>query len=323
MQLLQKLLNKLNGLHYQQEYLCLAKETFQNPIHAYFVKEGRVIKDITNGHVFTGYNPLIFTLRSSDLKEPFSKIEIAFSQQPLQPNDFLGKRDALASLSLRLIKKQTIEPNEIYHYEGIRGQHRFLSLIHQYVIGVNNILYNRKKGNIFLHDNLYKQVQIAYAVPRTISLITVSSGRLYNLFPTDLHGPVNDEYYISSLRHNGKACKQVENTARIVISQVHSEVYKTVYTLGKNHMQELKPKENFFFSESISNVFGLPLPHSVSNYAELEFIESFNHGIHKLLLYKIISNQAVTNEPATLAHIHNCYATWRYHKGLPGNYLLR
>ena len=320
---MKKILTKLNGLHYQQEYLCLAKEPFQNPIHAYLVRDGHVTKDITNEHLFTGYSPLIFTLIFSDLKEPFSNIEMFFSQRSLQPNDLFKKRDALAWLSLRLIQKQKIGDNEIYYYKGIRGQHHFLSFFHQYIIGLNNQVYNRKKENVFLNNALYKQVQIAYSIPRIISLITVGSGGLYNLFPTDLHGPVNEQYYVSSLRHGGKACKQVENAGRIVISQVHTDVYKMAYALGKNHMQELKPKENFFFSESLSSLFKLPLPKSLLSYRELELVGSFDHGIHKLLLYKIISSQVVSKDPSTLAHIHNCYATWRHRKGLPGNYLVR
>ena len=323
MQLLQKLLNKLNGLHYRQEYLCLAKESLQNPIHAYFIKGGRVVKDITNDHLFTGYSPLIFALISSELKEPFSTIEFAFSQASLQPNDFFKERDALAILSLRLIQRQKIVNDEVYYYEGVRGQHHFLSIFHQYILGLNNELYNRKKGNVFLNNNLYRQVQIAYSIPRIISLITVGFGESYNLFPTDLHGPVNKQYYVSSLRLSGEACKQVEDAGRIVISQVHSDAYKMVYSLGKNHMQKLKPKENFLFNGSLSRVFNLPLPASLLSYKELELVESFEYGIHKLLLYKIISSQTISQVPSTLAHIHNCYATWRYNNGLPGNYLFR
>src|SRR5215813_2162898 len=175
MQLLQKLLNKLNGLHYHQEYLCLAKETFQNPIRAYHTRNGQVLKDITNEHLFTGYSPLIFTLISPGPGELSTDIEIVFTQRSLQPNDLFRERDALASLSLRLIKKQTIEPGEVYYFEGIRGQHHFLSFFHQYIVGLNNYLYNRKKGNVFLNNNLYKQVQIAYSLPRVISLITIGS----------------------------------------------------------------------------------------------------------------------------------------------------
>jgi hypothetical protein len=323
MSFMKKILTKFNGLYYQQEYLCLARESFQNPIQAYFVMDRKVIKDITNDHLFTGYSPLIFTLISSDLNEPLSKIEIVFSQRSLQPNDLFRERDALAILSLRLIQKQKTDNTEICYYEGVHGEHHFLSRFNQNIIALNNQLYNRKKGNVFLNTNLYKQVQIAYSIPRIISLVTVGAGGLYNLFPTDLHGQINEQYYISSLRHGGEACKQVESAGRIAISRVHSDAYKRVYGLGKNHMQELRPKENFPFSQSRSGVFSLPLPESLLSYAELEVVESFEHGIHKLLLYKIVSNQTVTKDPSTLAHIHNCYATWRHHKGLLGNYLLR
>lgn len=325
MQLGQKLLQKLNGLYYPQEYLCLAKESFQQPLHAYLVDGRKIIKNITNEHLFTGYSPLIFTLNSpaGNNRELPVNIEIVFSQQSLQPNDIFEKKDAIARLSLKMIRKQSHGNNSIFYYEGAKGNHHFLSSFHQYIIGLNNRLYNKKVGNVFLHDNLYKQVQIAYSVPRIISLITVSDGKLYNLFPTDLHGPVNEQYYVSSLRYEGKACKQTEAAERIVISQVHCQAYKTVYSLGKNHMQELKQKENFPFGESFSELFQLPLPQSVLYYRELELIESFAHGIHKLLLYKILSSQAVTDAPATLSHIHNVYATWRHNKDLSGNYLLR
>jgi hypothetical protein len=325
MKLFKKILNKLNGLHYQQEYLCLAKESFQHPLHVYIADDKRIIKDISHEHLFTGYSPLIFTLYSSagNSRELPGNIGIIFSQQALQTNDFFHEKDAIARLSFKLIRKHTMADITIFYYEGIKGKHHFLSSFHQYIIGLYNRLYNKNPGNVFLPGNLYTQVQVAYAVPRIISLITVSDGKLFNLFPTDLHGAVSGQYYIGSLRHEGKACKQVESARHIVISEVHCEAYKTVYSLGKNHMQDLKPKENFFFSGSFSTVFQLPLPQPVLHYRELELIESFVHGKHKLLLFKIVSRQAVSDEPATLAHVHNCYATWRYNKGLAGNYLLR
>jgi flavin reductase (DIM6/NTAB) family NADH-FMN oxidoreductase RutF len=325
MKLLQKVLNKFNGLHYPQEYLCLAKESFQQPLHVYLISGNEIIKKITSEHLFTGYSPLIMTLYFSAVNKQDlpATIDIAFSNHSLQPNELLGKKDAIARLSLKKIRKQSAGSIDIFYYEGVHGEHRFLSSFHQCITGLYNMLYNKKTGNVFLHSNLYKQVQIAYAVPRIISLITVSDGQSYNLFPTDLHGPVNDQYYVGSLRHEGKACEQVEKARRIVISHVHYEAYKTVYSLGKNHMQELKPKDSFPFGGLLSNLFQLPLPKPVLYYRELELVESFNHGIHKLLLFKVLFRQAISEHPATLAHIHNAYATWRHNKGLSGNYLLR
>ena len=325
MQLLQKLLNKFNGLYYTQEYLCLAQESFQQPLYVYHIAGKQIIKDITNQHLFTGYSPLIFTLYSTNIKEVelTEKIDIIFSAQCFKPNESLEKKDAIAWLSLKMIRRQSGGNMDIVYYEAIKGEHHFLSSFHQYIIELYNRLFNKKPGNVYLHNNLYRQVQIAYSVPRVISLITVSDGKLFNLFPTDLHGAVNELYYISSLRHEGKACKQVEASGRVVISQIHCDAYKTAYSLGKNHTQVLRPKDSFPFGNINSAIFHLPLPQSLLAYRELELVESFEHGIHKLLLYKIVSGQQLSSERATLAHIHNVYATWRRNKGLPGNYLLR
>ena len=325
MQLLQKLLNKFNGLYYTQEYLCLAQESFQQPLYVYHIAGKQIIKDITNQHLFTGYSPLIFTLYSTNIKEVelTEKIDIIFSAQCFKPNESPEKKDAIAWLSLKMIRRQSGGNMDIVYYEAIKGEHHFLSSFHQYIIELYNRLFNKKPGNVYLHNNLYRQVQIAYSVPRVISLITVSDGKLFNLFPTDLHGAVNELYYISSLRHEGKACKQVEASGRVVISQIHCDAYKTAYSLGKNHTQVLRPKDNFPFGNINSAIFHLPLPQSLLAYRELELVESFEHGIHKLLLYKIVSGQQLSSERATLAHIHNVYATWRRNKGLPGNYLLR
>ena len=167
-----------------------------------------------------------------------------------------------------------------------------------------------------------KQVQVAYSFP-VISLITVKQNDLFNLFPTDLNGQIDDEHYIISLRHEGKAANQVEMAKRILITEIDPSFYKTVYSLGKNHMQELKAKDQFPFSDSFSDFLQLPLPRSAVYYRELELEQSFDHGIHRFLLFKIINKRLIVEKPATLAHIHNVYATWRHNKGLPGNYLLR
>ncbi|MEP7255237.1 MAG: hypothetical protein ABI666_05640 [Ferruginibacter sp.] len=319
MRILQKLLNKFNGLHYTQEYLCFAKESFLQPLHVYLVNGKHIIKDITNQHLFVGYCPLVFAFSNADLP---GSVQLIFSHKLLLPNETYSKKDAIASLDLKIIKEQA-GGWEVSYYEGTRGSHHFLSTFHQFINSLYNQWYNKKPGNVFLHDNLYKQVQIAYAVPRIISLITVGNNELFNLFPTDLHGQVDEAHYIISLRIGGKACEQVEKAGKVLLSRVHSDAYKMVYGLGKNHMQELKPKDNFPFSRSLSENFKWPLPEQVLSYQELVLQDSFTHGIHKIMLFKIVFHQQLQVQNATLAHIHNSYATWRYKNGLPGNYLLR
>jgi hypothetical protein len=174
-----------------------------------------------------------------------------------------------------------------------------------------------------LKGNLFEQVQIGYAIPRKIGLITVAYNNLYNLFPTDLHGQIDNDYYLISLRHQGNACKQVEQSGKIVLCDMDVNSYKKVYSLGKNHMQPLKQRTEFDFSPNSSKNFQLPLPHEVISYQELEVVRSFIAGIHKLIISKIVYNEKVGPGKSTLVHIHCSYATWRNKHGIEGNYLLR
>ncbi|MEO7308250.1 MAG: hypothetical protein ABIR78_01880 [Ferruginibacter sp.] len=319
MQLLQKLLTKLNGLHYTQEYLCFAKGSFLQPPHVYLVTGKYITKDITDNHLFVGYNPLIFAFSAGE--DLPSSIQIIYSQPTLQLNEIFSAKDAIALLDLQLTSEQPMD--KVLFYEGTRGSYRFLSGFHQLINRIYNQRFNKKPGNVFLHNNLYKQIQIAYAVPRNISLITVGNEELFNLFPTDLHGQLDEGHYIISLRIGGKAAEQVAMAGKLLISQVHGDAYKMVYGLGKNHMQDLKAKDNFPFSPTLSEQFKLPLPQRAVSCRELILLDSFTHGIHKIMLFKIVSAQQLTPQTEALAHIHNSYATWRYKNGLPGNYLLR
>ena len=323
MTLLKKLLHKFNGLHYPREYLCVAEETFQQPLHVYLTDNAKTFKDITNLHCFVGYSPMVFAFTSSLFPDHIpGNLRIVFSPLvSLDKNVPFNEKDAMATLFLRKIQQQGINENTVLFYEGLRGRHHFLPGIHQSVLQVSNQIYGRKPGNVFLESNLYKQVQIAYSIPRRVCLITVGEDNLYNLFPTDLHGQVNDQYYIISLRHTGHACRQVETAGRIVLSDMNAKAYKKVYSLGKNHMQPLKARSSFDLSEMHSKTFHLPLPNHFTSYKELELEESFIYGIHKILLFKIVNREQNSNE-TTLAHIHNTYATWRHKKGLQSNYLL-
>ena len=322
MGLLKKILNKFNGLHYPQEYLCLSKESFPYPLHAYIINNGHIIKDITGLHLFVGYSPLILALPSSSADPIPETINIVFSHKSLRPNENPEKKDAIALLELKKIRQLDVDRDIILFYEGVKGSHHFVSMFHQFMIQLNNRLYNQKQGNIFLKNDLYTQVQIAYAIPRKICLVTVGDNNLYNHFPTDLHGKIDDRYIIS-LRHEGKACQQVELVKKIVLSDVPASEYKKVYELGKNHMQPLKEKSAFDFDLTCSKNFNLPLPKNLLSYKELKLEDSFIYGIHKLLVFKIDYEEKAAYEPETLAHIHNCYATWRYKHRISSNLLLR
>lgn len=323
MPLLKKILQKLNGLHYSQDYLCFDAESFQQPLNIYLFQDGRIKENVSKSHLFVGYSPVVFAFSSFPRIANELQIQILLTNKDFFIGEEFQKKDALAFLSMKRIKTQQTEAGDILYFEGTHSTHHFTSAFHQYMDQVHNRLYNRKPVNVYLKGNLFKQAQIAYALPRKICLITVGANGLYNLFPTDLHGQLNEQYYVISLRHQGKACEQVKQSAKIVISDMEPAAYKKVYTFGKNHMQALKEPGFFDFSSSVSDAFRLPLPNGIVAYKELQLQDSFTEGIHRLLLFKIVNSKSVSITAGKLAHIHNSYATWRYKKGLKSNYLLR
>src|SRR5881396_635034 len=131
MNVVKKLLDKINGLHYHQEYLCLAKESFDQPLHVYLVHNSTVIKDITELHLFVGYSPLVFALSSYNLPPSESQIiNVVFCHRSLQPNEKLKKKDAIALLSLQKIHELKAQDEFLFFYEGIKGSHHFISGFH-------------------------------------------------------------------------------------------------------------------------------------------------------------------------------------------------
>ena len=325
MQLIQKLLNKFNGLYYHQEFLCLDITSYEPTLFLYWVSGNKVVQNISTHHLFVGYCPVVFCFPASHMIDLSitDNLEIIFSGRQLTANDMFAEKDVIARIYLRKICVQESEHNKYFYYEGVKGEHKFIPELKQKVLQLYNRLYNKRPGNVYLEGNLLKQVQIAYTVPRKISLITVGMENVCNLFPTDLHGEIDADHYVISLRHGGKAAQQVQALGRLLISEVRSEFYKKVYSLGKNHMQELKSKENFPFDDRLSAGLQLPLPEQAVYYRELELISYFDHGIHRIFLLKILNRNPVDDPSSVLAHIHNLCATWRHNKGLTGNYLLR
>ena len=321
MKLIKKVLNRFNGLHFPQEYLCLPREPFENPLHIYLVHAGKVVEDITYRHAFVGYSPLVFALE--DPHGDYSLIEMIFSHEIFEIAENVYDLEPLACLTLKKIRELESGDGTIYFFEGIHGSHAFILRLFQIINLLNYRMYGRKPGNVYLAGNLYKQVQVAYSIPRKISLITVGKDDLFNHFPTDLHGPIGNDLYLVSLRHEGKACAQVMESGSMVLSDVKASMYRVVYSLGRNHMQAMKERTAFEFSDKNSAHLHLPLPEQLVSYRELKLKDSFTYGIHRIMLFMVTYRENVDNEEETLVHIHNTYATWRYRNGLLSNYLLR
>ena len=318
--MVKQILEKLKGLHFRQEYLCIPYEHFARPLHVYIIIDQKIIAEVTKEHLFVGYAPLIIVLPLMPDIESQASLSLSFFPEVAAIGSHVNSQQQLASLDLKPLPSPT--PHTYQFFEGLRGHHHFLPLLNRWIIRTANQLYKHQPGNVFLQGNLYEQVQVAYSVPRIISLITVQHHQSCNVFPTDLHGEIAGEYIIS-LRTGGKALEQVMESTNIVVAEINALAYKKVYAQGKNHMRATQPRETFEFENEQSQVLHFDLPKGTVTYRELQLKSSFRHGIHTILIFHILYKDTIRKGISRLSHVHNAYATWRFNNGWKDNYLLR
>ncbi len=319
-----KLKKMFTGLDISQEYLCVVREELEEMKVSLTLGSQPYSLEVTRTHVFLGYRPVIIALMvpqgsaGDERLECESIVGLHFGSGTFEINttwqNIPADRKSVARLLLHKKNRKIISGIVVYFFEGAYGEHDFINRFHQGVNRLRESIRRKKPGNVNLPGNLYEQVRIAYAVPRIISVITVSNGTCMNMFPTDLHGSL-DNCYLGSLRTGGKANDQVEQYRRIVISEVDSSWGREAYALGRNHMMDLESPGKFSLHREVSNQFRFPLPAAALRYRELIWKDSTDFGIHRIHLYEVASFHQVVNSLSTLAHVHQYYVQWRKNHG--------
>lgn len=312
---------KILGSSLPQEYVCLALETMDDRLRVSLtIKENGIFIDVSDSHLFLGYRPLIIGIpirNSSEFYDHVMKHEeicLSFHENGFEGvinwREFPSPNKSVARVILKKKHAMKCGVNTVFLFEGVYARHEFINDFNQFINRQRERRRRDRKVNINLSENLADQVQTAYSIPRIISIITISEHNKMNMFPTDLHGSVGNDFYIGSLRLGGKANEQVEKLKRIALSRVDVSWCKQAYMLGKNHMQDLKDFNSFLISSIRSTSFDIPLPEAMVSYYELEQANSADIGIHRIHSYRII-NEVNATTPQTLSHIHRFYAQWR------------
>lgn len=295
-----------------QEYVCLPFEQSAH-LQIWMTTLHADPQEVTHRHLFLGYSPLILGVIFPKEQAPPDRGCFTFTKDEFVPNDkwrgFVTDHRAVGRMVLKKIKIEKFGNDTVGFYRGVHADHRLINTVHQLTNNVKTRLRRKEVGNVSLPGNLYDQVRLAYAFPRLISLISLAQDGLMNCFPTDLHGKINDEFYVSSLRLGGNADGQVLAVKRVVLSQVKPDYFRIAYELGKNHMRNMRPADQFEMKTDRSLLFQVPVPAGAVNYLELEWVGSFDHGIHRIHSYRIV-NRVELAQGVRLAHVHQYYAQW-------------
>jgi flavin reductase (DIM6/NTAB) family NADH-FMN oxidoreductase RutF len=268
-----------------------------------------------------GYKPLLIGLNTNQIK-----IDENFpSGKEITLYLGLNEHDIFAKLRLKVFRKINLSAAELFILEGTAGNSKFKNSFQKFLSDFYYRLTADKDKNIFLKGNLYEQVKVAYSVPRKIYLISLGENGMFNIFPTDISGKINEDYFAVSLRTNSNATRQLESVGKCVIAEMQSDTYTEVYALGKNHMSDLTAADSIAIElrTERSEKFNLPIPKKTIKYYELERDSKIEAGLHSIHFLKIKNSVKLNDEKSTLAHIHRDYAEWRIKNNLQTDFLFR
>jgi len=135
----------LFGTILPQEYICVPVEKFDHKIR-FYLNDDEDYFDLTGSHLFIGYYPLIIAISSEKNSDTIDH---------LQNKDLVkivlgeAKHKIIAQLILKKIS--TLEFNEVkfFIFEGVKGNHRFLSKFHILTNSLKYKLTADKKINIY------------------------------------------------------------------------------------------------------------------------------------------------------------------------------
>ncbi|MHA1988618.1 MAG: hypothetical protein ACW98D_18450 [Promethearchaeota archaeon] len=302
------------GITLSQEYICLSEEDLSYPNKVFLPEKDGNLKEITSTHLFLGYKPLIIGITNSVSELREKTIQLLFGP---------SAKEILGEIELELIDSNEFSQPQLQLFRGMKGINSLLNKHHQLLNIIRYKLTANKKNNLYLEGNLYIQVKVAYSVPRKIYLISLGDGKLFNIFPTDISGNINNKFFIVSLRDDRMANEQLKRLNQISIFEMDSKYYKEVYSLGINHTRDLMPLSSFRVDENKTQIYKLPIPKGAIKYYELEFIKSKKTGIHDLHFFSILNSIKLISNCKTLCHIHRDYAEWRIKRKLETGFLLR
>jgi len=151
---------------------------------------------------------------------------------------------------------------------------------------------------------------VFYICPRPVVLVSVVDGRLANIFPMDLIGPIGPHHFSLALHSTSTAVPLMERSRRIALSSVPVEQTSVAYQLGKNHKEACVDRDDLPFATMTSPAFGLPIPEFSLRVRELQIEAVLTVGGYKLFLANTIEDQS-SADGLQFFLAHGFYQTWR------------
>ncbi len=128
---------------------------------------------------------------------------------------------------------------------------------------------------------------VFYMCPRPVVLVTVEHEGAGNMFPMDLIGPTDSEWYSMALRKTSPAIRLMQESRRMTLASVPLQQKAIAYEMGKHHRKANIDWATLPFRTVPSTLYGLPTLEGALCVREVRVQEFHEVGSHILFITTI------------------------------------
>jgi len=277
--------------------------------------------DVTTNHVVAALRPLtigIMLRRGDNVPE---QLERTFAL------DFRDAANDLLLGTIHLRARQDLPLGEHYFvlFEPIGCANHCLSparlrMYYAYEAWRSHRRQRANPYNFQMTNSDLRSLFVFYTCPRPVVLVTAAHQNASNIFPMDLIGPTDSQWYSLALRSTSPAVRVMQESRRAVLATIPRGFKSIAYQLGGQHGKTDVDWGALPFATEPSPAYGLPVPAAALRVREVTIHEYHSIGSHTLFL-TTIENVTVndrtddSDDSLSLCHIHGAYHEYLRDRG--------
>lgn len=227
-----------------------------------------------------------------------------------------GTDAVLGEIGLRWHRRIPAGPVEIGVFEARSAANRCQRALQSYAYNLRLLwLQNRSRAKIRPSLLEHVTMSVLFTCPRPISLVTLDSPGLANIFPLNVMSDVTEDYFAFALTACKLPAQMLERARRFALSSTPIEHAPVAFALAAHHNRGSVEWKTLPFRTRSSTSFGIPVPEFSPRIREM-CIESVHRvGSHSLFVARTLTDEGAASGPE-FSVVHGVYQAWRIRRGL-------
>jgi flavin reductase (DIM6/NTAB) family NADH-FMN oxidoreductase RutF len=268
--------------------------------------------DVTGRHTMACAVPFTLCFAFSEGQGPSEKegqrLTLKFCEQD-------GEKRVLGEIGLRLVERIAMNGREFALFQ-VRNAANYC--IPKLRLWAHYLLYERAhkiSNNTEIKPSFLEKraMEVMFICPRPISLVSVITDIKGNMFPMNVMGDVDSDYFAFALRDVKTPAHLVEGARRLALSSVPFEQGSIAYQLAVNHNKQSINWYELPFEMKKSESFDIPFPAFAFRVREMEVEKIRRGGSHTFFIARVVSDKTYS-EGTELFVVHGFYEAWRLRK---------